>query len=295
MSARWLLRDRTCAIAAEAWPAYRDAYLARAAAVARRPEGIQAELPMPVTGDGIAVVPIQGVLTRRGDDLTALLGWPTYDGIVTQLDALARDRSVARIVLRVDSPGGTVFGVEEAAQAVADAAKRKPVLAIADGLMASAAYWVASGATRIVAVPGAEIGSIGVIAVHMDESGALAQEGIVATEITMGAHKGEGSPYRPLSDDDRAALQTRVEAQYQLFTARVARGRKVPVESVRVGFGEGRVLPATDALRAGLIDGVARWADLVESTREELRTHTSRLSALDTDLRLRARLLALCG
>lgn len=293
MTARWLLRDRMCAIDAERWPAYRDEYLL---AVARpAPSAIQAELPMAASGDGIAVVPVMGVLTRRGDAFTDMLGWASYDGLATQLDALSRDKGVGRIVLRVDSPGGTVFGVESAAQAVTDAAKRKPVIAVADGLMASAAYWVASGASQIVATPGSEVGSIGVIAVHFDESGALAQAGVVATEITMGAHKGEGSPYRPLSDDDRASLQARVEAQYQLFTARVARGRGVNVETVRTGFGEGRVLPAGAALKDGLIDAVVRWGDLIDATREDIRKTTARIAAVDADLRLRARLLALGG
>jgi len=168
------------------------------------------------------------------------------------------------------------------------------VIAIADGLMASAAYWVASGATEIIATPGSEVGSIGVIGLHIDQSAALEKEGIVATEIKAGKHKGEGSPLRPLSDEDRAAIEDRIAAQYSLFTARVARGRKVSVEDVRAGFGEGRVLPATAAVKAGLADRIARMGDVIEATLEELTTK-SRASAVDADLRLKARLLALCG
>jgi signal peptide peptidase SppA len=161
--------------------------------------------------------------------------------------------------------------------------------------MASAAYWLASGATEIVATPGSEVGSIGVIAVHYDESAALSNAGVVATEITAGAHKGEGSPYRPLSDDDRAALEDRVEAQYQLFTARVARGRKRPVEDVRAGFGEGRVLTAAAALKAGLVDRVARYGALFEGASEDALPVTTLRASADTDLRLKTRLMALRG
>jgi signal peptide peptidase SppA len=290
-----LLRDRVMAVCEETWPAYRAAYLEAKAhpPVAYDPTA-RIERPAPKPQGGIAVVPIMGALSRRGDFFTDILGWATYEGIAEAVAQLAADRSIARIVLRVDSPGGTVFGVEDAAQAVADAAKRKPVVAIADGLMASAAYWVASGATEIIATPGSELGSIGVIAVHTDVSGALAQEGVVATELKAGKHKGEGSPLRPLSDDDRAALEERIEAQYQLFTARVARGRKVSVEDVRAGFGEGRVLTAQAAVKAGLANRIARMGDVIEASLEEITTN-SRASAKDADLRLKARHLALCG
>jgi len=294
MNTAMLLHEWLLAISAEKWPGYRDAYVQARQALPGLGFDARAERPGPTPQGGIAVVPVMGALSRRGDAWTDMLGWTTYEGLAATLRTLTADRSVARIVLRVDSPGGTVFGVEDAAQAVADAAKRKPVVAIADGLMASAAYWLASSADEIVAVPGAEVGSIGVIAVHFDESGALEKAGVVATELTAGAHKGEASPFRPLSDADRAALEERIDAQYQLFTARVARGRKVSVEQVRSGFGDGRVLAAPAALRAGLIDRVARMGDVLDAASAEI-TNTARVSAQDADLRLKARLLALCG
>ena len=295
MSVSMLLRDRVMAVCEDSWAAYRDAYLdARAHPPAGYDPTARIERPNPKPQGGIAVVPIMGGLSRRGDFFTDILGWSTYESIAETMGQLASDRSIARIVLRVDSPGGTVFGVEDAAQAVADAAKRKPVIAIADGLMASAAYWVSSGATEIIATPGSELGSIGVIATHTDVSGALEQDGIKATEIKAGKHKGEGSPLRPLSDEDRAALEERIEAQYSLFVSRVARGRKVSVEDVRAGFGEGRVLTAQAAVKAGLANRIARMPDVIDAAIDELTTK-SRASAVDADLRLKARLLALCG
>jgi len=293
MTTAMLLHEWLLAISAEQWPGYRDAYLQAQKAMPALGFDARAERPVPGPQGGVAVVPVMGALSRRGDPWTDMLGWTTYEGLAGTLRTLAADRSVARIVLRVDSPGGTVFGVEDAAQAVADAAKRKPVVAIADGLMASAAYWIASSATEIIAVPGAEVGSLGVIAVHFDESGALEKAGVVATELTAGQFKGEGSPFRPLSDADRAALEARIAAQYQLFTARVARGRKVSVDQVRSGFGEGRVLAAPAALQAGLVDRIARLGDCLEAALADITA--SRVSAQDADLRLKARLWALCG
>jgi signal peptide peptidase SppA len=208
-----LLRDRVMAVSEEAWPAYRDAYLeAKAHPPAAYDPTARIERPAPKPQGGIAVVPVMGAMSRRGDFFTDILGWATYEGIAATVSELAADRSVARIVLRVDSPGGTVFGIEEAAQAVSDAAKRKPVVAVVDGLAASAAYWVISGATEIVAAPGSELGSIGIIAVHTDRSGEMEKAGVVATVLTAGKHKGEANPFRPLTDDDRAALEERMAA-----------------------------------------------------------------------------------
>lgn len=290
-----VISARVLAVDRDTWPAFRRTYVDASAHV---PEGldIRARVHPPAAPrqGAIAIVPVEGALTRRGDWVTDILGWTTYDGLAQQLSALASDRSIASIVLRVDSPGGTVYGADDAAQAVADAAKKKPVIAVADGLMASAAYWIASAATEIVATPGAEVGSIGVIGVHFDRSAALSQMGIVATEITAGEHKGEGSPLRPLSDEDRAAIQARIDAHYELFTARVARGRKVSVDAVRAGFGQGRALTAKDALKAGLVDRIGRLSDTIDTAIASSTTSTSRASA-DADLRLMARLRALRG
>lgn len=242
---------------------------------------------------GIAVVPVMGALSRRGTPITDWLGWATYEGLAAELRGLTADATVGTIVLHIDSPGGTVYGVEDAAQAVAEAAKKKAVIAFADGLMASAAYWIGSQATEIVATPDSDIGSIGVLAMHVDESQALAQAGLAPTLVTAGAHKAEGSPFAPLSEADRAAIQARVDAKYALFTGRVARGRKVSVDDVRAGYGEGRVLAAPAALKAGLIDRLARLHDVLDAQRAAASTtHTA---AADADLRLKARLLALCG
>ncbi len=212
----------------------------------------------------IAVVPLMGSLSRRGNVISDWLGWSTYEGIAADLEALTSAADVDTIVLRVDSPGGNVNGVEDAAQAVADAAKKKRVIAVADGLMASAAYWIASQATEIVAAPGSEVGGIGIIAIHMDQSAALAKDGFKATVLTTAPFKAEGHPYAPLEVDARAALQERLDAQHALFVGRVASGRGVPPERVRTGFGQGRVLPTERAVREGLADRVERYVDAVD-------------------------------
>ena len=136
-----------------------------------------------------AVIPIVGPLSRRPSLFSRLLGLGdsgTYQGISRALaDALA-DRQVKGILLQIDSPGGTVGGLPELADEIARAGKIKPVTAIADGLAASAAYWLGSQATRFVATPSGELGSIGVFLLHVDASRGIDAEGLTPIYITSG-------------------------------------------------------------------------------------------------------------
>lgn len=240
--------------------------------------------------DGIAVVPVHGVITKRSTFFSALFGGTSLDGLQATLSQLRDDSSVRTIVLHVDSPGGGVYGVDETAELIADVNKRKRVVAFTDGLCASAAYWLASACSRIVATPSAELGSIGVYALHFDISGQLQQEGIVATLVKAGEHKAEANPYQPLSDEDRAAMQSRIDAYYGLFTKRVARGRGVGVDQVRSeAFGEGRVIGAPDAVSAGMADEI-KIGTFVDVLRGITRETSSRAAqAADSLLALRVR------
>jgi capsid assembly protease len=129
--------------------------------------------------------------------------------------------------------------------------------------MASAAYWLAASASEIVALPSAQVGSIGVFSMHEDVSKALDEKGVKVTLISAGKFKTEGNPFEPLSDDAKAAVQGTVDFYYGQFTSDVANGRGVAVDSVRAGFGEGRVVTAKDALKLGMIDRVGTLDDVV--------------------------------
>lgn len=170
---------------------------------------------------------------------------------------LAADQTVERIILDIDSPGGSVVGTEEAADAVFAARQRKPVTAVADGLAASAAYWIAASATEITVIPSGEIGSVGVFVLHLDLSGALAAAGVQPTFVFAGQRKVDGNPYEPLSDRGRADLQKAVDTFYGAFVRAVARGRGVAASDVRNGFGQGRTVLAREAVRVRMADRVA--------------------------------------
>jgi ClpP class serine protease len=130
------------------------------------------------------------------------------------------------------------------------------VVAVVDSLAASCGYWLAAQATDVVMTPSAQAGSIGVYTAHKNIAGALRQEGIEVTLVSAGKHKTEGTPFAPLSAEDRAALQRQVDVAYDLFINDVAAGRGVTADRVRAGFGEGRLLAAPDAVRAGLADRI---------------------------------------
>jgi signal peptide peptidase SppA len=207
---------------------------------------------------GVGVIPIVGPISPRPTLLELLFGYGTSTSSVgAQVKALVADPSVKAIVLDVDSPGGSVFGVQELAEVILAAREVKPVIAVANHLMASAAYWIGAAASEVVAAPSAMVGSVGVVVVHMDESKMLEKIGVKPTFVTAGKYKAEGDPAQPLSEDAKARLQEMVDQYYAAFTGGVARGRGVPVAQVRTQYGQGRLLTAREGLAAGMIDRIA--------------------------------------
>jgi signal peptide peptidase SppA len=251
------------AIEPRTWAAMREV-LARAASGIRVAPGEAAARaglavrPSAVRPSGaVQVIPLIGLLSHRGGDLLSFLfGGTPLVAVQAALRQAAADPAVAAIVLDVDSPGGEVFGVEETAATVADVARRKPVVAVANAMAARAAYWIAAAATELVVTPSGQVGSVGIVAVHTDVSQAQEQAGIRTTLISSAPRKADGTPFVPLSDRARADLQARVDAYGDLFVTRVASGRGVAADRVRREFGEGRVVGAAEALRRRMVDRV---------------------------------------
>lgn len=237
----------------------------------------------PFTGP-VAHVPLYGVLTPRPTLLSLLMGGTPLSGLRAALQQAIQTPSVRSILLEVDSPGGSVHGTTETWQAIKAADAVKPITAVVTGCGASAAYWLASAARRIVASPSAEVGGVGVYGVHADRTGLYTAKGITHTVIAAGAHKAEGLDVVPLTDEAKAGLQRRVDAAYTHFTRDVAAGRRTTPDAVRAGFGEGRVLAAEDALKAGLVDGIQTLDETVAG-----------FAGVVGDSRRREELAALCG
>ncbi len=205
----------------------------------------------------IAVLPVYGVLAQRMNMMSEMSGGTSYDMLGKQFQALVDDPDVSAIVLDVDSPGGEVAGVADIAAQVYAARGAKPIVAVANSLMASAAYYIGSAADEVVARVDSEIGSIGTLLVHSDRSEADAKAGITRTMIRAGKYKGEGIPIAPLTDEARAHLQAMVDDAYDQFVRAVAKHRGTTPDAVRDGYGQGRTHYGARALSSRLADRVA--------------------------------------
>lgn len=225
----------------------------------------------------IAVIPVQGTLTPRG-------GWygTSMDGLRSQIRRAANDADVGAIILDIDSPGGTVAGTVETASEVKAAAAQKPVIAIANTLAASAAYWIGSQASEFVIAPSADVGSIGAMIMHQDISGMLEQAGIKMTMIRseQSPLKNEAHPFGALTEDASAFLQARANEAGAEFIKAVASGRRVTQTKVRDDFGQGRVFGAREAVARGMADRIATLDDVIGGLIQKTPSRARRRSAL---------------
>jgi signal peptide peptidase SppA len=217
---------------------------------------------------GIAVIPIHGTLVRRALALEAASGLTSYLEIERQIAQAMADTAIAGIVLDIDSPGGEAGGVFELAERIRSAGRDKPLWAVVNDQAFSAAYALAAAADEVIVTRTGGVGSIGVIAMHTDQSRKDDQEGIAFTAIFAGSHKNDFSPHAPLSEDARDLLQSEVNRLYGLFTESVATHRGLAVDKVRST--EARLYFGGDALTAGLADRVGTLSDAIAAMRTEL-------------------------
>lgn len=229
----------------------------------------------------VAIVPVHGALYPRGG--RSLYGSFTgMDGLRSQIAAHAADPDVSAIIAHFDSPGGTVAGTPETADAFKAAAAQKPVIAMVDSLAASAAYWIASQCSEIVMSPSSDVGSIGAMMLHADMSAALETMGIKLTMIRseISPAKNEAHPFAPLSEEATAFLQKRVNDAGVDFVKAVASGRRVSQAKVKEDFGQGRVYGARDALARGMVDRIATLGDVIGGLSQKPGRLARRRSAL---------------
>ncbi len=205
----------------------------------------------------VGVIQIMGMLTKNGDVVGSTPTLST-DEVGAAAEEMSADQKVDSIVLRIDSPGGEVRGVTEAFSKIRAASKVKPVVAAVDGDMASAALWLGAGATEIMVTPSGGAGSLGVYALHTDESDAMKADGVKITPIAAddSPFKVEGAPWEPLGDEAFAQMKKEVNRFMGDFVRDVARGRGVSVEHVRQHFGRGRMLSPQEAVSVGMANSI---------------------------------------
>ncbi len=218
--------------------------------------------------DNIALIEIQGTITKYGSSLAPASSVQIRRAV---RNAAAND-SMDGIMLRIDSPGGTVAGILDLANDIAAAAKRKPVYSYIEDLGASAAYWIASQATKVYSNATAIVGSIGTFAVLEDWSEHDKKAGIKVHVIRAGEYKGMGVTGTAITDSQLSEIQRRVNSMNEFFLSAVATGRRMSLGQVRT-LADGRVHIGVKAQRLGLTDGVKSFDDALAELVKISRGH----------------------
>lgn len=230
--------------------------------------------------NGVAIIPVVGTLVRRTVGLEAQSGLTSYGLIAERLDAALSDNAVKGILLDIDSPGGEAGGVFDLADKIFAARKIKPIWAVANDEAFSAAYAIAAAADKIYLSRTGGVGSVGVIAVHLDQSAAEADAGLKYTAIFAGEHKNDLSPHEPLSDPARAQLQAEVDRVYALFTESVARMRGIDLAAVKAT--EAALYFGEQSLAVGLADRIGTMGDaLSDLTKKIARPSTTTIRRME--------------
>jgi signal peptide peptidase SppA len=214
--------------------------------------------------EGVAVIPVTGTLIHRGTWVGSYSGEMSYEGLSAQLEAAADARLVRGIALEIDSYGGQVAGCFELADLIREISTTKPVHAFVCDHAYSAAYALASQASRIVVSRTGGAGSIGVICLHADYSTQLEQRGIKISVISAGEHKADENPYEPLPDSVRSDVQSECEYLRMLFAQTVGEGRGQSLTAEAALETEARCYIGAKALEAGLVDEVANPREAFE-------------------------------
>jgi len=235
-------------------------------------QSIKAQIGMNLGGDeekyqvidGVAVIPVQGPLTKGMSIMSFLFGGGSMRQIGENFRTALADSRVNTIILDIDSPGGTVDGTEELAELVYQARETKPVIAYTDGDMCSGAYWIASAAGQIfISGDTTMVGSVGVVATHIDQSEWDKQMGDKWTEITSGPYKRIASSHKPLNEAGAKYMQEMVDYLARVFTeTALIRNRKMD-EKQAAAVSEARIYIGKQAIEAGLVDGVSTIPALI--------------------------------
>lgn len=205
---------------------------------------------------GCAIVTIEGALVNRGAFVGAYSGCTSYEWLRAALRMAADDADARAIILDFNSPGGEAIGCFELSAEIRRVAAQKPVIAFIDGMACSAAYAIASGATRIVTTATGMSGHIGVIMLHLDRSRQLEQQGVKPTLLFIGAHKADGNSLEPLPDAVKTDILAEMQVFYDQFVETVALGRAGRLDAEAIRATEARCFMGEAAVAAGIADEI---------------------------------------
>ncbi|WP_018124956.1 S49 family peptidase [Desulfovibrio oxyclinae] len=232
--------------------------------------------------DGVAVIPVSGVIARRLNMFQSISGGCSTELIAKHVQAARSDDDVRAILLDIDSPGGGVFGLTALAEAIRETAQDKPVVSWSGGLMCSAAYWTGTAGTETWCAPDAEVGSLGVACVHYDRSAGDEKAGVKRTVLSAGRYKRIASDEKPLSEEGREYLQERVDHYYSLFVEAVAQNMGMSVEAVLERLADGSTHIGTTARDKGFVHTVGSFDAALARALELAETHNQEAQAMPT-------------
>lgn len=226
--------------------------------------------------NGNAVIPVYGMILKNIPSW--MDGGTSTRELSETIKQALQDKAVNTIILDIDSPGGSVSGVAEVSDLIFESRKVKPIHAYAQGLAASAAYWIAAAADKIYATKATEVGSIGVYSVATDMTVLAHNLGIKVEVIRAGKHKATGHPLKHMSDDDKALMQSQVNDYFDLFTSAIQEYRGMSQEDIEK-VATGRTFMASEALALGLIDGIKEFVSGGASTGAATETNRGEVAA----------------
>lgn len=229
--------------------------------------------PYQMAGNGVAIIPVMGPLLQRGSWLDAMCGMTSYDRVASLVQTAMLDRDVRAVLLEVDSPGGSVAGLFTLTDRLRAMGGQKPIWTYANEGAFSAAYATASATQKIYLPKTGMLGSIGVIAMHVDQSKRDLAQGYSYTPIFAGSKKAAGNSHAPLDDATRTDMQREVDRLYGMFVDHVATGRKLDRQAV-IDTQAG-LLNADDAVAGGFADGIASIEETVQMLSDAAKPQTS--------------------
>jgi signal peptide peptidase SppA len=212
------------------------------------------KLAKPVGLQGIATIPVHGILTKNSNCFDDFFTTTSYEEIYENINATIDNPNVSKIILDIDSPGGEVSGLFDLCDFIVEGNKTKPIIAHANDSCLSAAYAIAASCSKILINRTSGIGSIGVIATHLDVSGADKKDGLKYTTIFKGARKNDLNPHEPINTEALQCLDKELNRLYEMFAELVARGRNISVDAVKAT--EAGIFYGNDAVKSGLADEI---------------------------------------
>jgi signal peptide peptidase SppA len=231
--------------------------------------------PSYVVRNGVALLPLQGIVSQRMGLFHDISGGVSTDQVGQMFSAAMNDPQAHSIALLTDSPGGSVSGVQLLARQIFAARGVKPVIALSDGMMASAAYWIGAAADKVYITDNTVLtGSIGVVATHEDFSKYMEMRGIKVTEITAGKYKRIASQYEPLSAEGRQSIQGMIDYVYSVFVNDVAAFRGTSPEDVLARMADGREFTGRQAIDAGLVDSELTLEAVIQQLNDDFQARS---------------------